>query len=260
MFIGILYFFIILVVISISAIAGISGGVVLRPIFDAIGYHNATSIAFYNGIAVITMAVASTVKQVLMGTRINFIKVLFLAVGSFIGGIIGQFLMDTILYHIGENELQIIQSVLSIASLIFVLAFTRENIKKYDYKGSLWYVLTGLGLGAFSTLLAIGGGPINVIVFVILFGITLKEATVYSITTIFFAQIARVGTMFMEYGWVTFDLRLLFFIVPAAVIAGIVGGRLNILLAEVTVMKVFKFVVIATILLNIYNVLQMALF
>ena len=253
MFIGILYFFIILIVISTGAIAGISGGVILRPVFDLIDYHEPLEIAFYMGVAVLTMAVSSTVKQITMGTKINFKKVFTLAIGAFIGGIIGQFIMDGILYHIGGDELQIIQAILSIASLIFVLAFTRENVKKYDFKGTFWYVIIGVGLGTFATLLAIGGGPINVIVFVILFGITLKEATVYSITTIFFAQAARIGAIGIEHGYAGFDLSILFFIIPAAIIGGVVGGRLNILLTEVTVMKVFKFVVTGTILLNIYN-------
>lgn len=259
MLIGIVYFFVILIVISTSAIAGISGGVVLRPIFDAIGYHDPLSIAFYMGVAVLTMSVSSTVKQIAMGTKINFQKVFTLAAGAFIGGIVGQFIMDSILYHAGGDELQIIQGTLSIVSLIFVLIFTRENVKKYDFKGILWYVLTGLGLGAFSTVLAIGGGPINVIVFVILFGITLKEATVYSITTIFFAQAARIGAIGSEHGFAIFDLSILFFIIPAAIIGGIVGGRLNVLLSETAIMKVFKFVVGGTILLNIYNVFMMVM-
>jgi len=259
MFIGILYFFIIVVVISIGATAGISGGVILRPIFDAIGYHDPLSIAFYMGVAVLTMSASSTVKQIAMGTKINFQKVFALAIGAFAGGIIGQFIMDGILYNVGEDELQIIQGILSIATLLFVLAFTRENVKKYNLKGIPWYMLTGLGLGTLATVLAIGGGPINVIVFVILFGITLKEATVYSITTIFFAQPARIGAIGIEHGFAIFDLSILLFIIPAAIAGGIVGGKLNVKLSNEQVMKVFKIVVLGTILLNIWNTINFGL-
>jgi len=260
MFIGILYFFIVLIVISVGAIAGISGGVILRPIFDTIGYHDPLSIAFYMGSAVLTMAISSTIKQITMGTKIDFQKVFTLAAGAFVGGIIGQFIMDGILFHVGEDELQIIQGILSIASLIFVLAFTRENVKKYELEGTIWYVLTGVGLGTFATVLAIGGGPINVIVFVILFGITLKEATVYSITTIFFAQAARMGAIGVEHGFAIFDLSILFFIIPAAILGGVIGGRFNVMFSEEKVRKVFKFVVIGTILINVYNVIMMTFF
>jgi len=259
MLIGIFYFLIILIVISTAAIAGISGGVVLRPIFDFIGYHDLTEIAFYMGIAVLTMAVSSTIKQIIMGTKINFNKVFTLAIGSLLGGFLGQVILSAMSYSFEAYMVQILQSVLSVLSLIFVMIFTRENVKTYELHGTLWYALTGLGLGAFATILAIGGGPINVIVFVLLFGITFKESAVYSITTIFFAQAARLGTMIVDYGIDRFDLSLLVFIVPAAILGGVIGGRLNVKFPEEKIKKVFKFIVVATILINIRNTIYFAL-
>ena len=259
MLIGILYFFIILIVISVSAIAGISGGVVLRPLFDFVGYHDVTEIAFYMGTAVITMAISSTIKQIAMGTKINYGKVFALALGSFLGGFLGQVILSAMSYALDDHVIQIIQGVLSILSLVFVMLFTREHIKTYELRGTLWYALTGLGLGTFATILAIGGGPINVIVFVLLFGITFKESAVYSITTIFFAQAARLGTMMLDYGPARFDLSLLLFIIPAAILGGIIGGRLNIKFPEKKVKKIFKFIVIGTILINVWNVIDFTL-
>jgi len=139
------------------------------------------------------------------------------------------------------------------------MLFTRENIKTYELRGILWYALTGLGLGTFATILAIGGGPINVIVFVLLFGITFKESAVYSITTIFFAQAARLGTMIVDYSLDRFDLDLLFFIIPAAILGGMIGGRLNVKFPEEKVKKIFKFIVIGTILINVWNVIDFTL-
>ena len=253
---GILYAIIILIVISVAAIAGIRGGVVLRPVFDAIGYHDPMEIAFYMGVAVITMSISSTIKQMAMGTKINYKKVFALAIGSLIGGFFGQMILSIMDMRMTANMIQSIQSIFSIISLVFVMMFTKPNIKTYDFRGTIWYVITGLGLGTFATILAIGGGPINVIVFVILFGITLKESTVYSITTIFFAQAARLSTMVGRYGIARFDLNLLWFVIPAAIVWGIIGGRLNVKCSETQVLKVFKFVVVGTIILNIYNVID----
>ena len=257
MHIGIIYSGIILFTISTASIAGISGGVVLRPIFDAIGYHDALSIAFYMGIAVLTMTVASTVKVVSMGARVKISKVLSLAAGSFLGGVIGQFIMDWIILGVGEGALQILQNALSILSLVFVLAATREGVRKFHLSGIRWYLLAGLGLGTFSTILAIGGGPINVAAFVVLFGLTFKESVVYSIATIFFAQAARVGSIGIEHGFDGFSLNTMLFIIPSAILAGVIGGRLNRKLSEASVLKVFKFVVVSTIALNVFNVATM---
>lgn len=270
MLIGILYFFIILVVISTSAIAGISGGVVLRPVFDLIGYHDVIEIGFYMGVAVITMTIASTLKQIKMGTRIKVDKALTLAIGATVGGWIGQGILEWMSIYIEGNVIQMGQNVMSIVSLVFVLAATRANAKTYQFKGIIWYVLAGLGLGTFASVMAIGGGPINVVAFTILFSITLKEATVYSITTILFTQIARMVRMATESeyvyryaegyiyyeGFARFDLSLLLFIVPAAIIGGYVGGKLNVKFSEEQVMKVFKFVVTTTILINIWNTIR----
>jgi len=260
MLIGILYFFIIVIVISTSAIAGISGGVVLRPVFDLIGYHSVIEIRFYMGIAVITMTIASTLKQIKMGTKIKPDKALTLAAGALVGGWLGQVALEWMANHIDGNAIQMFQNILSIVALVFVLIATRPGMKKYELKKVHWYLLAGFGLGAFASILAIGGGPINVTAFTIAFGITLKEATVYSITTILFTQLAGLTTMALEPGgFGRFDTRLLWFIIPAAIIGGYVGGKLNVKFSNEQVMKVFKFVVTGTLLINIWNTINFGL-
>lgn len=260
MLIGILYFFIILIVISTSSIAGISGGVVLRPVFDLIGYHDVLSIGFYMGIAVITMTISSTIKQIRMGTKIKVDKALTLAVGAVTGGWLGQTVLEWLATYINTDGIQMTQNIFSLIALVLVLVVTKPGFKKFSLAGPQWYVLAGFGLGTFASILAIGGGPINVAAFTIIFGITLKEATVYSITTILFTQLSRVITMGLAPGGLgRFDLSLLFFIVPAAIMGGYIGGKLNVKFSDEQVMKVFKFVVTATILINVINTITFGL-
>jgi len=260
MLIGILYFFIILFVISTSAIAGISGGVVLRPVFDLIGYHDVIEIGFYMGIAVITMTISSTLKQIRMGTKIKIDKALTLAAGAVTGGWVVQTALEWLATYVDTNAIQMFQNIISILALVFVLVVTRPGVRKFSLNGPHWYVLAGFGLGAFASILAIGGGPINVAAFTIIFGITLKEATVYSITTILFTQLSRLFTMNMADGGLgRFDMSLLFFIIPAAIIGGYIGGKLNVKFSDEQVMKVFKFVVVGTILINIWNTVTFGL-
>lgn len=258
--IGVIYFFIILIVISTSAIAGISGGVVLRPVFDLIGYHDVLSIGFYMSVAVITMTISSTIKQIRMGTKIKVDKALTLAIGAVTGGWLGQIALEWLATYVSTDAIQTTQNILSIIALVFVLLFTRPGLKKFSLNGSYWYILAGFGLGAFASILAIGGGPINVAAFTIIFGITLKEATVYSITTILFTQLSRIITMgLVPGGFGRFDLSLLLFIIPAAIIGGYIGGKLNVKFSNEQVMKVFKFVVTTTILINIINAVTFGL-
>ena len=260
MLIGILYFFIILLVISTSAIAGISGGVVLRPVFDLIGYHDVLEIGFYMGVAVLTMTISSTLKQIKMGTKIKIDKSLLLAAGAVTGGWLGQTLLEWLATYINTDAIQMTQNIFSLIALVFVLVVTRPGMKKFSLTGPHWYALAGFGLGLFASILAIGGGPINVAAFTIIFGITLKEATVYSITTILFTQLSRLTTMGLANdGFGRFDLSLLLFIIPAAIIGGYVGGKLNVKFTDKQIMKVFKFVVTATILINVFNTITFGL-
>jgi len=260
MLIGIIYFFVIIIVISVSAIAGISGGVVLRPVFDLLGFHDMIDIGFYMGVAVLTMTISSTLKQIKMGTRIKFDKSLSLAIGAILGGWVGQLGLELLARYINTNAVQMVQNILSLIALITVLLVTRPGTKKYSLKRIQYYILAGFCLGTFASLLAIGGGPINVAAFTIIFGITLKEATVYSITTILFTQLSRLVTMGMQVdGFSRFDLSLLFFIIPAAIIGGYIGGKLNIKFSNEQIMKVFKFVVTTTILINIWNTIEFGL-
>jgi len=260
MLVGILYFIIILLVISTSAIAGISGGVVLRPVFDLLGFHSPIEIAFYMRIAVLTMTISSTLKQIKMGTKIKPDKALTLALGAVVGGWIGQQILEQMVVYLDGDIIQVFQNIMSLVALAFVLIATRDGVKKYQLKGAHWYIIAGFALGTFASILAIGGGPINVATFTILFGITLKEATTYSITTILFTQISGLVRMSTEYGgFARFEMGLLWFIIPAAIIGGYVGGKLNIKFSNEQVMKVFKFVVVSTIIINLWNTISSAM-
>lgn len=75
-------------------------------------------------------------------------------------------------------------------------------------------------LGILSSFLGIGGGPLNVAILMLLFGMEIKEATFASIITIMFAQIAKVVTILIGGGFGAYDLSML----PYMVIAGVLGG------------------------------------
>ena len=126
-------------------------------------------------------------------------------------------------------------------------------MKTYGFRSLYRYFLVGLFLGGLATLLGIGGGPINVTLLMVLFSIPIKEATVYSIITIFFSQCSRLITIGLSTGYGGFDLSLLYWVISAAVIGGGLGGKLSGIFSDTLVMKIFKVVVISVIILNLWN-------
>lgn len=104
-----------------------------------------------------------------------------------------------------------------------------------------------------ASLLGIGGGPINVSVLMLLFSLPIKEATVYSICTIFFSQFAKLITIALTTGFGQYDLTVLWFVVPAAIIGGSLGAKLSNVLSPNKVTVVFQGVILLVLLINLYN-------
>lgn len=250
----VIYFMIIVLSNTVGAISGMGGGVIIKPVLDTFGYHPLAAITFYSSVAVFTMSLSSTYKQVKNGVKIKWLQSIFISIGSVMGGILGNKLFSILLdFYETEREVQLIQIMLTIVSLLLVLIYTLRSTKTLHWKNPMAYLFVGLFLGAFSTLLGIGGGPINVSLLVFCFGLTMKDATVYSIITIFFSQLAKLGEIGLSTGFKIFDLSVLIAIIPAALIGGYLGGLLSGKVSEKVVSKVFIIVVILVIGINLFN-------
>lgn len=252
--IGFVYFLIIILANAIGAVSGMGGGVLIKPIFDFIGYHSVASISFYSAVAVFTMSIVSTIRQVKNGIKINWKIVGWIAGGSIIGGIIGNILFDLLLHLFSdETRVQLVQIVITIGTLIFAFLYSKYEFKQYSLKKTYWYLLCGLLLGFLASLLGIGGGPINVSLMILMFGLPIKEATVYSICTILFSQSAKLVTILFTSGLGRYDLTILQYVIPAAIIGGLIGAKFSKLLSPERVTLIFQMVIIVVLLVNLYN-------
>src|SRR5699024_2192808 len=124
------------------------------------------------------------------------------------------------------------------------------NLKRF-----FWFMLIGFVLGFLATLLGIGGGPINVALLMYCFGMEIKEATVYSIVTIFFSQLSKLVTIQLTSGFGAFDLAILWAVIPGALIGGFSGATLSGKLSAKKVTLIYQVVIIGVILLNVLNAL-----
>ncbi|TLG73805.1 sulfite exporter TauE/SafE family protein [Culicoidibacter larvae] len=257
MLIKIIYFLVIIFANTVGSISGMGGGVLIKPIFDAIGAHTLATITFYSSVAVFTMAIVSTIRQLRNGVRVYFASAAALSAGSVLGGLLGNIIFEKLLFFFpDESSVLLIQIILTIIMLVFVLLFTKENMRSFRLKHWFWYVLVGLFLGGIATLLGIGGGPINVTLLMLCFGMSIKPATVYSIITIFFSQLSKLVTVGFTTGYMVFDLSILWAIIPAAIIGGLLGAKISNILPSNKVMFVYRAVIIVVIVLNIYNLVM----
>lgn len=252
--IGLIYFFVIVIANTIGAVSGMGGGVIIKPVFDFIGAHDVAAISFYSATAIFTMSVVSTMRQLTSGRKFNWQIVSWVSVGAVLGGILGNLAFEACLNWFGNKDIvQLIQIVLTVITLIFAFVYTKYNWKNFKLTHVIWYFICGLMLGFLASLLGIGGGPINVSLLMLLFSLPIKEATVYSICTIFFSQFAKLLTIALTTGFSRYDLTILWFVIPAAVIGGLLGAKFSKILSPEKVTIVFQGVVLLVLFINLYN-------
>lgn len=254
MLIGIIYFLVIVLANTIGAISGMGGGVIIKPVLDLLAKDSVAAISFYSTVAVFTMSLVSTWRQVKNGISLNWRLVAFISAGSVLGGIGGNVVFERLLLFLADESLvQLIQISLTIVTLVFAFLYSRFDWKNYHFNSLISYFLAGLVLGFLASLLGIGGGPINVSLLMLLFSFPIKEATIYSIATIFFSQLAKIVTIAFGMGFGRYDLTMLFFVIPAAILGGLLGSRFNHLLSPKKVTLVFQAVIALVLLINVYN-------
>lgn len=249
-----LYFIIILLANTVGSLSGMGGGVIIKPALDTIGLHNLASINFYSSVAVFVMSIVSIYRQIKGGFRINFFMTIIIASGSLVGGFFGNIFFQKLLqYFSNEKYVQLVQIAITVIVLSFVFLYTRWGSKTYNLKNIFWVFVVGFFLGFMSTLLGIGGGPINVSLLVVAFSMNIKEATVYSIATIFFSQISKLVSVQLNEGFFSYDLKFFIPIIPAAILGGILGAKLNQQLDIDKIRLLFQVITLFVIFLNIYN-------
>ncbi|MGN1161988.1 MAG: sulfite exporter TauE/SafE family protein [Candidatus Fimenecus sp.] len=237
-----------------GAFVGLGGGVIIKPVLDVINAHPLEQIAFFSSCAVFVMSITSTAKHLRNKTPIDKKTVLFSALGSVAGGFAGNRIFDVLLKSTGiPNVVRGIQSALLGALLIAVIVLVNINIKHLKLKNPISMIIAGFLLGSLASFLGIGGGPINVAVFTLLFSLTMRDAAVCSVAVIFFSQFTNLTVSFLTAPVFTYDLKMLLAIIPCAVLGGLLGAKLNRAFPEKVIRVTFSVTVSAVAALSIYN-------
>lgn len=253
---SILYFLIALGATILGAMAGLGGGVIIKPVLDFLGNYDLSTIGVLSSVTVFSMAIVSIIKQIRYKFELEIKKTSLIGIGSILGGLLGEKLLKLILRIFDANLITIVQNtVLAILLiLVFIYMNNKNRFKSYKVDNSFACIIIGLFLGLIASFLSIGGGPINVCVLTIFFSMTPKEAAVNSIITILFSQASKLTTIALSTGFLCFDLSMLPFMVCGGILGGLIGSKFNKLFSNSTILKVFNIVVLALILLNIYNI------
>lgn len=242
----------------VGAICGIGGGVIIKPVLDAFGIMDVSAISFLSGCTVLSMTAYSVVRSKLSGSsKIDQVTGFPLAVGAAIGGVAGKNLFQLIKSMSPDGDkVGAIQAacllVVTIGTLLYTL--NKERIQTRSVRQKWVCVVIGLFLGVMSSFLGIGGGPINLVMLFYFFSMDTKMAAENSLYIILFSQIASLFVSIATGTVPEFRIAMLFLMVGGGICGGICGRGINKKIDSKMVDKLFIWLMVLMIGINIYNI------
>lgn len=255
------YLLVILAASIIGAISGVGGGVMIKPIFDAISPYDTYTVGMLSCFGVLTMSITSVAKQVASKAKIQIWTAFPLAIGAILGGLLGNYIFNLVRQTIGDSVVKISQAVILASFLVFVVIYmnrTKKETRKSVIRGMIPTVITGLILGMVSTFIGIGGGPINIAVLCLLFALDMKSATVNSLVLIIFSQTSKLAENMISGRLFDASLPwlLILLVCIIASVGGIIGTKINRKLTGEKILRVYTVTMLAIIGINIYNIIS----
>lgn len=251
-----LYFLIALIASLIGALAGLGGGMIIKPLLDLLNHFDAQAIGILSSLTVFSMSVVTLSIQTVKGARLRG-AMLYIATGAALGGMVGKSAFRIFMSNIGSDNLaKGYQALLLLLVLVFSLLMSDIVIESKHLHNPLAYGASGLLLGILSTFLGIGGGPLNVAMLVTLFSMPRRDAVYSSIFIIFASQGVGLISGALSGIYMGMDFRMAFALIPGGVFGGLLGSALYRHLKIDHIMVVFNAVTLGIILLSIFNAWQ----
>lgn len=254
----ILIFFICFLASTAGAICGIGGGVIIKPVLDALGIMDVTTISFLSGCTVLSMTTYSVIRSKLSGSsKIQQKTGLPLAIGAAVGGVAGKYLFQFIRSLSPDpNRVGAIQAVCLLIVTLGTLLYTLKKSQIRTLTVTNYWICTAIGLilGILSSFLGIGGGPINLVVLFYFFSMDTKTAAENSLYIILFSQIASLLSSVVTNSIPAFSINILILMAIGGITGGIAGRICNKKIDNRHVDQLFIGLMIIMILINIYNI------
>lgn len=241
----------------VGSICGIGGGVIIKPLLDALGIAGVAEISFLSGCTVLSMSCYSVVKALsAKESLVKFETGTPLAIGAAIGGILGKNLFSALRAMSVQPERvggyqAVCLAIVTAATLLYTL--NKKTIKTHQVTHPVVCAAVGLALGVISSFLGIGGGPINLVVLYFLFSMETKVAAQNSLYIILISQITSLLTSIVTASVPPFHVSWLVVMVLGGIGGGMAGRKTNKKLNTAMVDQLFAGLILVIIGISCYN-------
>lgn len=253
---AVIMFLVCLAASGVGSIAGYGGGVIIKPVLDALHILPVSTISFLSGCTVLAMSVASLLRSKGNGVKLQVRTTTPLAVGAAIGGLLGKWLFEMVKSGSDENMLGLCQSVLLLVTTVLVWVYTlkKDKLPSYRLEGLPVCALVGVVLGVVSAFLGIGGGPMNVALLFFFFSMDAKEAAKNSIFIIMFSQAASLLSALAKQNVPEFVWYHLVLMAAGGIGGALLGAAISKKLDNKAVERLLLVLMLVIIGINVYNV------
>lgn len=242
----------------VGAICGIGGGVIIKPVLDAFGIMDVSTISFLSGCTVLSMSAYSFLRSKLDGgSKVDQRTGFPLALGAALGGILGKNLFQLVRSLSDDpNRVGAVQAacltLVTLGTLLYTLFKDRIHTHRVQNVGACGVI--GLLLGLLSAFLGIGGGPINLVVLFFFFSMDTKTAAENSLYIILFSQAASLLSSIVTASVPTFSAGMLCLMIGGGICGGVCGRKVNKRLDSRAVDRLFIALMVLIIFINLYNI------
>lgn len=246
----------------IGSISGIGGGVVIKPVMDAISGLPMSTISFLSGTTVLSMTIVSLLRNIKEPKKPRAKIVIPLSIGSVLGGILGKQVFQMVSVAAGNsNGVGMVQNIIMVllTSMVFIYIQKKSCIKTHTIENPLVSIVLGLFLGLFSAFLGIGGGPINIMALSYFYSLDSKLSALTSLAIIFFSQTSNLITNLVSKSVPPFDVKLLTLMILAAVCGANIGRIVNKKIDNRMVDRLFQALMVIIIALSLFNAIRFGL-
>lgn len=244
----------------LGKICGMGGGVIIKPVLDALGIATVNAINFLSGCTVLGMSLWSVGKAwVKRDSQIDFKISTPLALGAALGGILGKSLYACLTAALPNAESAGgIQAGLLLLATTATLLYTikKDRVFSCHIYNPLACVTIGLALGMLGSFLGIGGGPFNMAVLYFFFSMSTKTAAQNSLYIILISQATGLIRTLLSGGMPQVTPVLLAGMVLCGVLGSEIGGRLNRRLSESATTRLFEGAMALVMAICLYNLFK----
>ena len=214
----------------LGPLCGIGGGVIIKPVVDAMGVMPVAAVSFLSSISVLTMSLSTLAQNAVARTStVDSRRLLPIAVGSAAGGVAGKAAFNVMAAGFPHPDVVgAAQAAVLIVLSAVVLAYTlnKSRITSLRLTGPVSQTLIGAIAGALWSFLGIGGGPFNLAILVFFFSMDSKPAAQASLFIIAFSQTASFAYTLLSGSIPVFEPLVLVGMAAMAVAGSVVGRML----------------------------------